>query len=89
MSVILYVNFQGRHDHNEHDYGVLTVWSKAAMRYYNFNFNGKTTFIWGGRREFLQMRVMERAMHGVSLRDRIRNEEIRRKTKVVDIRLVS
>ena len=30
-------------------------------------------------------RAMERAMLGVSLRDRVRNEEIRRITKVTDI----
>ena len=30
-------------------------------------------------------RAMERAMLGISLRDRIRNDEIRRRTKVVDI----
>ncbi|CAH2226578.1 jg22340, partial [Pararge aegeria aegeria] len=30
-------------------------------------------------------RAMERAMFGVSLRDRIRNDEIRRRTKVTDI----
>ncbi|CAH2268920.1 jg2790 [Pararge aegeria aegeria] len=30
-------------------------------------------------------RAMERAMLGVSLRDQIRNEEIRRKTRVIDI----
>ena len=30
-------------------------------------------------------RAMERAILGVSLRDRIRNEEIRRGTKVTDI----
>ena len=34
-------------------------------------------------------RAMERAMLGVSLHDRIRNEEIRRKTKVIDIELLN
>ena len=33
----------------------------------------------------IAQRAMERAMLGVSLRDRIRNEEIRRRTKVADI----
>ncbi|KAA5634901.1 hypothetical protein F3G63_34400 [Pseudomonas aeruginosa] len=32
-------------------------------------------------------RAMERAMYGISLRDKIRNEEIRRRTKVDDIAL--
>ncbi|KAL0832165.1 hypothetical protein ABMA28_001622 [Loxostege sticticalis] len=37
------------------------------------------------RRLKVTQRAMERAMLGVSLRDRIRNEEIRRRTKVTDI----
>ncbi|CAH2240241.1 jg1798 [Pararge aegeria aegeria] len=37
------------------------------------------------RRLRVTQRAMERAMLGVSLRDRIRNVEIRRRTKVTDI----
>ncbi|CAH2235721.1 jg1537 [Pararge aegeria aegeria] len=37
------------------------------------------------RRLRVTQRAMERAMLGVSLRDQIRNEEIRRKTRVTDI----
>ena len=37
------------------------------------------------RRLRVTQRAMERAMLGVSLRDRIRNEEIRRRTKITDI----
>ncbi|XP_062528975.1 citron rho-interacting kinase isoform X4 [Bombyx mori] len=37
------------------------------------------------RRLKVAQRAMERAMLGISLRDRIRNEEIRRRTKVADI----
>ncbi|XP_072938827.1 uncharacterized protein [Epargyreus clarus] len=39
------------------------------------------------RRLKVAQRAMERAMLGISLRDRIRNEEIRRRTKVTDIAL--
>ena len=39
------------------------------------------------RRLKVTQRAMERAMLGVSLRDRIRNEEIRRQTRVTDIAL--
>ncbi|CAH2239880.1 jg4565 [Pararge aegeria aegeria] len=37
------------------------------------------------RRLRITQRAMERAMLGVSLRDQIRNEEIRRRTRVTDI----
>ncbi|CAH2216787.1 jg20575 [Pararge aegeria aegeria] len=37
------------------------------------------------RRLRVTQRAMERAMLGVSLRDQIRNEEIRRRTRVADI----
>ncbi|CAH2233307.1 jg6231 [Pararge aegeria aegeria] len=37
------------------------------------------------RRLRVNQRAMERAMLGVSLRDQIRNEEIRRRTRVTDI----
>jgi hypothetical protein len=37
------------------------------------------------RRLNVTQRAMERAMLGVSLRDRIRNDEIRKRTKVADI----
>ncbi|CAH2238816.1 jg6167 [Pararge aegeria aegeria] len=37
------------------------------------------------RRLRVTQRAMERAMLGVSLRDEIRNEEIRRRTRVTDI----
>ncbi|CAH2231293.1 jg20612 [Pararge aegeria aegeria] len=37
------------------------------------------------RRLRVTQRAMERAMLGVSLRDQIRNEEIRRRTRVTDI----
>ncbi|CAH2238493.1 jg5674 [Pararge aegeria aegeria] len=37
------------------------------------------------RRRRITQRAMERAMLGVSLRDQIRNEEIRRRTRVIDI----
>jgi hypothetical protein len=37
------------------------------------------------RRLKVKQRAMERAMLGVSLRDRIRNDEIRKITKVTDI----
>jgi hypothetical protein len=37
------------------------------------------------RRLNVTQRAMERAMLGVSLRDRIRNDEIRKRTKVTDI----
>jgi hypothetical protein len=37
------------------------------------------------RRLNVTRRAMERAMLGVSLRDRIRNDEIRKRTKVTDI----
>ncbi|CAH2210916.1 jg7571 [Pararge aegeria aegeria] len=37
------------------------------------------------RRLRVTHRAMERAMLGVSLRDQIRNEEIRRRTRVTDI----
>ncbi|CAH2262742.1 jg14966 [Pararge aegeria aegeria] len=37
------------------------------------------------RRLMITQRAMERAMLGVSLRDQVRNEEIRRRTRVTDI----
>ncbi|CAH2246337.1 jg2221 [Pararge aegeria aegeria] len=37
------------------------------------------------RRLRVTQRAMERAMLGISLRDQIRNEEIRRRTRVTDI----
>jgi hypothetical protein len=37
------------------------------------------------RRLNVTQRAMERAMLGVSLRDRIRNDDIRKRTKVTDI----
>jgi heme oxygenase len=40
------------------------------------------------RRLNVTQRAMERAMLGVSLRDRIRNDEIRKRSKVTDIDLV-
>ena len=39
----------------------------------------------GLHKKEVTQRAMERAMLGVSLRDRIRNEEIRRRTKITDI----
>ena len=39
------------------------------------------------RRLRITQRAMERAMLGVSLRDRLRNEYIRKRTKVTDIAL--
>ncbi|CAH2238869.1 jg13679 [Pararge aegeria aegeria] len=48
----------------------------------NLEVNSVVGFI---RRHRVTQRAMERAMLGVSLRDQMRNEEIRRRTRVTDI----